>query len=130
MTISNNKKKANYLNFRVGGAPKKIMIAAGKSVNIAEITSLSQIINMGDFNRGFFSVIEEAVKEVVNVDKKNEISSSYNVFIQQKTKINQEIAQIKKQIKLYEQDKCPTCETPFSEARFELIKEQLNADIL
>jgi DNA repair exonuclease SbcCD ATPase subunit len=61
--------------------------------------------------------------------KKTEITKTYNIFLQQKTKISQEISTISKQIKLYEQDKCPTCETPFSEARFELIKEQLNSDI-
>ena len=55
-------------------------------------------------------------------DKKSEITQSYNVFVSQKTKITQEINTLKRQIKLYEQDKCPTCETPFSEARFELIK--------
>ena len=66
-------------------------------------------------------------KEYTN--KKNEITQAYNIFLQQKTKITQEINQIKKSIKLYDQDKCPTCETPFSEARFELIKEQLNSDI-
>jgi len=58
-------------------------------------------------------------------DKKNEITQSYNIFIQQKSKINNEISQIKRQLDLYEQDKCPTCETPFSEARFELIREEL-----
>jgi len=62
-------------------------------------------------------------------DKKNEITQSYNIFLQQKSKINQEISQIQRQIDLYDQDKCPTCETPFSEARFELIKEELNRNI-
>jgi len=62
-------------------------------------------------------------------DKRDEINKSYKIFLEQKTKLKQEIAQIKKSIKLYEQDKCPTCETPFSEARFELLKEKLNGDI-
>jgi len=61
--------------------------------------------------------------------KKTEINKAYNIFLQQKTKIKQDISTILKQIKLYDQDKCPTCETPFSEARFDLIKEQLNSDI-
>lgn len=64
------------------------------------------------------------------ISKKQEITTSYNTFIQQKTKVNQEITTIEKQIALYEKDKCPTCETPFSEARFELIKEELNKNIL
>ena len=63
------------------------------------------------------------------ISKKQEITQSYNIFLQQKTKVTQEISQINRQITLYDKDKCPTCETPFSEARFELIKEQLNNDI-
>ena len=68
-------------------------------------------------------------KRTEYLGKKNEITKTYNIFLQQKTKIKQEISTILKQIKLYDQDKCPTCETPFSEVRFELIKEQLNSDI-
>jgi DNA repair exonuclease SbcCD ATPase subunit len=63
------------------------------------------------------------------VAKKDEITKSYNIFLQQKSKLNQEIRDIQRQIDLYDQDKCPTCETPFSEARFELIKEKLHNDI-
>jgi len=62
-------------------------------------------------------------------DKKTEITQSYNVFVSQKTKITQEINVIKRQLKLYDQDKCPTCETPFTEARFELHKEDLNGKL-
>jgi DNA repair exonuclease SbcCD ATPase subunit len=61
--------------------------------------------------------------------KKNEINKSYNIFIQQKNKINHSIDHIKKQLDLFNQDKCPTCSTPFTEARFDLIKEQLQGDI-
>jgi len=63
------------------------------------------------------------------LSKKQEITTSYNIFLQQKSKLNQEIRDIQRQIDLYDQDKCPTCETPFSEARFELIKEKLHNDI-
>jgi len=68
-------------------------------------------------------------KRTEYLGKKNEITKAYNIFLQQKTKVKQEISVVQKQIKLYDQDKCPTCETPFSEARFALIKEQLNSDI-
>lgn len=61
--------------------------------------------------------------------KKNEITKAYNIFLQQKSKLNNEISQIRRQIDLYDKEKCPTCETPFSEARFDLIKEQLHSDI-
>ena len=71
---------------------------------------------------------EGYLKRTEYLNKKKEITNSYNIFIQQKTKITQEINQIKKQLKLYSQDKCPTCETPFSESRFELLKESLNSN--
>jgi len=61
--------------------------------------------------------------------KKQEISTSYNTFLQQKSKLNNEIRDIQRQINLYDQEKCPTCETPFSEARFDLIKEDLHRKI-
>jgi DNA repair exonuclease SbcCD ATPase subunit len=63
------------------------------------------------------------------IAKKQEITKSYNIFLQQKTKVTQDIAQINRQLALYAKDKCPTCETPFSEARFELIKEQLKGNV-
>lgn len=63
------------------------------------------------------------------LSKKQEITKSYNIFLQQKSKLNQEISQIKRSIALYDKDKCPTCETPFSEARFDSIKEKLHNDI-
>jgi len=74
--------------------------------------------------------LEEAyLKRTEYNKKKDEITSSYNVFIQQKSKISHQIKHIQDQIKLYEQDKCPTCATPFSELRFELLKEQMVADM-
>lgn len=65
-------------------------------------------------------------KRRVYTEKKTEISKSYNIFLQQKSKINNELRDLKRQLDLYDQEKCPTCETPFSEARFELIKEDLH----
>jgi len=74
--------------------------------------------------------LEEAYsKRTEYNNKKDEITKSYNVFIQQKSKVTQQIKHFQNQIKLYEQDKCPTCETPFSELRFELLKEKINSDI-
>jgi DNA repair exonuclease SbcCD ATPase subunit len=61
--------------------------------------------------------------------KKDEITKSYTIFTQQKSKLTHQIKHLKTQIDLYEQDKCPTCETPFSESRFDSIKESLNEEI-
>lgn len=74
--------------------------------------------------------LEEAyAKKTEYNNKKEEINASYNVFIQQKSKISHQIKHLHDQIKLYEQDKCPTCATPFSEERFDIIKEQINIEL-
>ena len=75
--------------------------------------------------------IEEGyTKRTTYTSKKEEISTSYNVFLQQRTKLNHEIADIQKQITLYNKDQCPTCATPFSESRFDSIKDELNNEIV
>lgn len=66
--------------------------------------------------------------EIYN-NKKNEITRSYNLFVQQKSKIEHEIKHLESQISLFNQDKCPTCSTPFSDTRFDLIKGQLQEEI-
>jgi DNA repair exonuclease SbcCD ATPase subunit len=66
-------------------------------------------------------------KEYTN--KKNEISKSYNIFIQQRSQINYQLSHLRDQVNLYNQDMCPTCSTPFTESRFDLIKGQLNENI-
>jgi len=59
MNIKNKKNKANYVNFKASGVPKKILIPAGKTANIPSLLNESQIVNTGDFLRGFLIVIEE-----------------------------------------------------------------------
>jgi len=63
MKIKNKKNKSNYLNYRAGGAPKKVNIPAGKVVEISAITNVAQILNLGDFERGFFEVVTEEIKK-------------------------------------------------------------------
>ena len=58
-------------------------------------------------------------------DKENDIKKSYNFFIQQKSNINGELKDLSKQEKLYDQDKCPTCATPFDDKRFTLLRENI-----
>jgi hypothetical protein len=64
MKIKNTKNKTNYLNFRDAGVPKRIMIPAGKTVEIIGLNNISQVINEGDFLRGFFEVVTEEIKKV------------------------------------------------------------------
>jgi hypothetical protein len=64
MKIKNNRNKANCVNFKDNGFPIKVMINAGATVEISSLNNVSQIINYGDFNRGFFEVVEEVKPEV------------------------------------------------------------------
>jgi DNA repair exonuclease SbcCD ATPase subunit len=61
--------------------------------------------------------------------KEKDIKKSFDVFNNQKTTLKHDVKALKKQLELYNQDKCPTCETPFSEKRFELLKEELNGKV-
>jgi DNA repair exonuclease SbcCD ATPase subunit len=117
------------------------IISLKNNINSAvkELTSLEEQINKDNTSR-----IAEITKKITEykpklkegyskrteyLSKKQEITTSYNTFLQQKSKINNEIKYLQRQIDLYNKDKCPTCETPFSEARFDLIKEDINRQI-
>jgi DNA repair exonuclease SbcCD ATPase subunit len=71
--------------------------------------------------------IEEAQDRLKSFkDKKEEINKVREEYLNQKRELESDIKEIKKKIDLYYQDKCPTCETPFSEKRFSLLKENLS----
>jgi hypothetical protein len=76
MKIKNNRNSANYINFRDNGISMKIKVLAGDTVSVPAITSVSQILNLGDFNRGFFEIISESTAsdavEVVFEEKKED----------------------------------------------------------
>ena len=59
--------------------------------------------------------------------KETELNDKYNAIQKQKQKLNLEVKEIKKKQDLFSQDKCPVCETPFTEKRFDLIKEELDS---
>jgi DNA repair exonuclease SbcCD ATPase subunit len=61
--------------------------------------------------------------------KRDEIIKSQDIFINQRAKLSQDIRHLKSQIDLFNQEKCPTCATPFNDTRFDLIKGQLNEDV-
>ena len=63
-------------------------------------------------------------------DKAEEVKKAKDSFLQQKNGIESDIRNMNIKINLYHQDKCPTCETPFSEKRFELIKGDLNESLI
>lgn len=74
--------------------------------------------------------LEEAYSKLKEfMAKENDIKKSYDTFKSQKATLKNDLKVLSKQLSLYNQDKCPTCETPFSEKRFELIKEELNGNL-
>ena len=51
--------------------------------------------------------------------KRDEITKSYRIFNQQKSKLQHEINDLNNKMHLFNQEKCPTCETPFNDTRFD-----------
>jgi DNA repair exonuclease SbcCD ATPase subunit len=74
--------------------------------------------------------LEDAYKKFKEYSQKEkDIKKAYDIFNNQKTTLKHDLKALKKQQDLYHQDKCPTCETPFSEKRFELLKEELTGKL-
>lgn len=75
-------------------------------------------------------MIEAKEKLKTYQDKKKEIKKAKEEYQSQKGTLELERKQLQEKIDLYNQDKCPTCETPFSEKRFSLFKESLNENFM
>jgi DNA repair exonuclease SbcCD ATPase subunit len=74
--------------------------------------------------------LEDAYKKQKSYqDKQDEIRTAQKQFLEQKSKLQSSIREINKKIGLYQQDKCPTCETPFNDKRFELVRGELDETI-
>jgi DNA repair exonuclease SbcCD ATPase subunit len=74
--------------------------------------------------------LEDAYKKQGEYQQKQEdIRKAQNAFLEQKNNLQSSIKQLNKKIELYNQDKCPTCETPFDDKRFELVKGELSESI-
>lgn len=98
MKIKNKKNKSNYLNYRVSGVPKKVIIPAGKTIDISAITNVAQIINFGDFNRGFFEVVTEEIKKQVASPIK---ASKKKKYSKKKKKTEDTFDKVEKEVKDY-----------------------------
>jgi hypothetical protein len=73
MKIRNKKNGFNKLHYRVGGMPKIVEIGAGKTVDLPDLKRKEDIINIGEFKRGFFEVvIEQPIPEVNKEIKETE----------------------------------------------------------
>ena len=87
-----------------------------------------RIADIEDILRQYIDKLKEAQGKLQQyTQKKIEVDKSYMVFIQQRLKLNHDLTHLETKSNLYDQDKCPTCETPFSEPRFNLIKEEINS---
>jgi hypothetical protein len=106
---------------------------------IIELEELKNKVETDNTNRiekltkrltSYIDKIKEAKdKQTLYSNKDNEIKKSYHVFLQQKLNLNNAISSIENEIELYNQDKCPTCKTPFNDNIFALLKEELNSNI-
>jgi len=90
----------------------------------------TRIKNIRDKMIEYKPKLEEAYSKLQNyLTKEKEIKKSYDVYLNQKSQINSDLRELNKKIKLFSQDKCPTCETPFSSQHFDLIKGDLNNEL-
>ena len=98
----------------------KERVEADNSSKIKEIVK-----KMNDIKPKF----EEAQKKLKEAkDKKKAISEAKEAFLEQKRRLEADIDDVDKKLDLYNKDKCPTCETPFSDKRFSLLKEHLHEE--
>jgi len=65
-------------------------------------------------------------KQTAYQNKQEEIRKAQRAFLEQKSKLQSSIKELNKKVDLYHQDKCPTCETPFNDKRFELVRGELD----
>ncbi len=90
MKIKNKKNNANYVNYKLGGFAKKALIPSGKVVDVLDILDVTQIINYGDFDRGFFEIVKEESVIAESTKSKNN-----------KNKVEDSLEKVKKEVKNY-----------------------------
>lgn len=84
------------MNYKVAGLSKKSLIPAGSIAEILDITDLSQIINIGDFNRGFFEVVKETEVKETEVKIKEKASPK-----RKKSKVEDSLEKVEKEVRNY-----------------------------
>jgi len=90
----------------------------------------SKILQLSQQLEAYKPKLEEGYGKQKEWSKKHdEITKSYKIFTQQKSKLQHEINDLNNKMRLFDQEKCPTCETPFNDTRFDLVKGQLQEDI-
>ncbi len=110
MRIKNKKNRFNYVNYKVGGTSKKALIPSGKTIDLPLLTTISQILNIKDFNLGFLEVVEEEVKKVVEekklpTSKETKKTKKKKKSLFKKNKKEDSLEKIKKEVKDYTDNK-------------------------
>jgi DNA repair exonuclease SbcCD ATPase subunit len=94
-----------------------------------EADNTKKIKEIIDKMKTFQPKLDDANKKLETYKaKKEEIQKAKEVFLSQKRNLETDIKGLQEKLDLYNQDKCPTCETPFTEKRFSLLKENLQED--
>jgi DNA repair exonuclease SbcCD ATPase subunit len=116
-------REISSLNSSIKGALKELEKLRNK-VKEDSTKKIKEVVQkMQDLKPKF----ETAQKTLIQYrQKKEEVAQARESFLTQKRNLESEIRQIQTKVDLYNQDKCPTCETPFTEKRFSLLKENLN----
>lgn len=91
-----------------------------KEDNIKKIQDIIQ--KMGELKPKFLDA-QEKLKSFKN--RETDVKLSNEIYLSHKKDIEIEIRELENKINLYEHDKCPTCETDFSEKIFYLLKNDL-----
>lgn len=88
MTIRNNKNGRNSVNYKVaGGFVKNVEIGSGKTVSIPDLMDYSNVINKGDFARGFLSIVEKAKeKKIENISILEKAKKQAKEYVDKKKK--------------------------------------------
>lgn len=101
MRIKNKRNMTNYVNFKSSGIVKRIAIGAGKTADIHAITNVIQIINFGDFQRGFFEIVTEEPK---NIETK-EVKKASKKVSKKTEKKEDSLDKVEKEVKDYTDNK-------------------------
>lgn len=111
-------------NFNIDKTKQELekLIQKSKEDNTQKINELIKNIE------AFKPKLEEVLKKREEYTlKKNELDLAVRTGNENISKVKFSIEQINKKIALFNQDKCPTCETLFSDGNFSLIKDNLES---
>lgn len=114
------------LNFSVENAIKELTrlkerVETNNEKRIAEIVTKMKT---------YEPKVQEAYNKLKEFKAKHkEVQTAKESFTSQKRTISSELSILKKKENLFNQDKCPTCESSFSDKKFELVKGEIKENV-